>query len=94
MSSHSATIPAQRREAQKGSGGSSAVWKVVVLLLGIAVGVLAITAVVAVQAADEARDEATAGSAAPATAHPRPLQPCEHGQYVERREPAAASSQE
>ena len=68
MSSHSATIPAQRREAEKGSGGSSAVWKVVVLLLGIAVGVLAITAVVAVQAADEARDEATAGSAAPATA--------------------------
>ena len=68
MSSHSATIPAQPRDAQKGSGGSSAVWKVVVLLLGIAVGVLAITAVVAVQAADEARDEATAGSAAPATA--------------------------
>ena len=68
MSSHSATIPAQRRDAQKGSGGSSAVWKVVVLLLGIAVGLLAITAVVAVQAADEARDEATAGAAAPATA--------------------------
>lgn len=68
MSSHSATIPAQRREGQKGSGGSSAVWKVVVLLLGIAVGVLAIAAVVAVQAADEARDEATAGGAAPATA--------------------------
>ena len=68
MSSHSATIPAQRRESQKGPGGSGAVWKVVVLLLGIAVGVLAITAVVAVQAADEARDEATAGGAAPATA--------------------------
>ena len=67
MSSHSATIPAHRREAPKGSG-SGAVWKVVVLLLGIAVGVLAITAVVAVQAADEARDEATAGGAAPATA--------------------------
>jgi nitrite reductase (NO-forming) len=68
MSSHSATIPARRREAQKGSGGSSAVWKVVVLLLGIAVGVLAIAAVVAVQAADEARDEATSGAVAPATA--------------------------
>jgi len=68
MSSHSATIPARRREAQKGSGGSSAVWKVVVLLLGIAVGVLAISAVVAVQAADEARDEATSGAVAPATA--------------------------
>ena len=68
MSSHSGTIPARQREAQTGSGGSSAVWKVVVLLLGIAVGVLAIAAVVAVQAADEARDEATAGGAAPATA--------------------------
>ena len=68
MSSHSATIPARRREAQEGSGGSSVVWKVVVLLLGIAVGVLAIAAVVAVQAADEARDEATSGAVAPATA--------------------------
>jgi nitrite reductase (NO-forming) len=68
MSSHPATIPAPRREAPRGSGGASALWKVVALLLGIAVGVLAISAVVAVQAADEARDEATAGGAAPATA--------------------------
>jgi nitrite reductase (NO-forming) len=67
MSSHSATAPAQRRAA-RGPGGSSAVWKVVVLLLGIAVGVLAIAAVAAVKAADEARDEAAAGGAAPATA--------------------------
>ena len=68
MSSHPATISAPRPEAQRGSGGGSAVWKVVVLLLGIAVGVLAIAAVAAVQAADEARDEAAAGGAAPATA--------------------------
>ena len=49
-------------------------WKVVVLLLGVAVGVLAIAAVVATQAADEARDEAKAAtsgdtSAASATPH-------------------------
>ena len=67
MSSHPATIPAPRRE--QGSGGASAGWKVVVLLLGIAVGVLAIAAVAAVQAADEARDEAgSAEAASPATA--------------------------
>ena len=67
MSSHPATIPAPRRE--EGSGGASAGWKVVVLLLGIAVGVLAIAAVAAVQAADEARDEAgSAEAASPATA--------------------------
>jgi len=67
MSSHQATIPAPRRE--QGSGGASAGWKVVVLLLGIAVGVLAIAAVAAVQAADEARDEAgSAEAASPATA--------------------------
>jgi len=62
MSSHQATIPAPRRE--QGSGGASAGWKVVVLLLGIAVGVLAIAAVAAVQAADEARDEAGSAEAA------------------------------
>ena len=62
MSSHPATIPAPRRE--EGSGGASAGWKVVVLLLGIAVGVLAIAAVAAVQAADEARDEAGSAEAA------------------------------
>ena len=41
-------------------------WKVVVLLLGVAVGVLAIAAVVATQAADEARDEAKAATSADA----------------------------
>ena len=49
MSSHSAPIP-RRCEARGAPGGSSAVWKVVVMLLGIAVGVLSIAAVVAVQA--------------------------------------------
>ena len=74
MSSHPATIPAPRREA--GPGGASAGWKVVVLLLGIAVGVLAIAAVAAVQAADQARDEvgavtdpATAATPATPAAH-------------------------
>ena len=55
MSSHPATIGAPHRD--RGPGGTSAFWKVAVLLLGIAVGVLAIAAVAAVQAADEARDE-------------------------------------
>ncbi len=55
MSSHPATIRAPHRDT--GPGGTSAIWKVAVLLLGIAVGVLAIAAVAAAQAADEARDE-------------------------------------
>ncbi|HEY7178997.1 MAG TPA: multicopper oxidase domain-containing protein [Gaiella sp.] len=63
MSSHPATVTPPRRET--GPGGSSAGWKVLVLLLGIAVGVLAIAAIAAVQAADEARDEA--GAAQPAS---------------------------
>ena len=73
MSSHPVSISASRREAGSGAGG--AVWKVVVLLLGVAVGVLAIAAVVATQAADEARDEAKAATsagtsaAAPQSAH-------------------------
>jgi len=70
MSSHPATVPAPRRES--GSRGASAGWKVAVLLLGIAVGVLAIAAVAAVQAADEARDDVAAAghaSATPATTH-------------------------
>jgi nitrite reductase (NO-forming) len=57
MSSHPASMPAPRGA---GGEGSSAVWKVAVLLLGIAVGVLAIAAVAAMQAADEARDDARA----------------------------------
>ena len=71
MSSHSASMPGQSRPAPEVHGGASAVWKVVALLLGFAVGALAIAAVVAVQAADQARDEAaaaTGGVAAPAGA--------------------------
>jgi nitrite reductase (NO-forming) len=45
-------------------------WKVAVLLLGIAVGVLAIAAVAAVQAADEARDEVDAAAQTSSTAAP------------------------
>ena len=71
MSSHPATVPTPRPAG--GPGGSSAVWKVVVLLLGIAVGVLAIAAVAAVQAADQARDDVGAvtqpGSTATAAGH-------------------------
>jgi nitrite reductase (NO-forming) len=58
LSSHPVSIAAPRREA----GGGGAVWKVVVLLLGVAVGILAIAAVVATQAADEARDQARAAT--------------------------------
>jgi nitrite reductase (NO-forming) len=70
MSSHSASIPGQRRRADGSAGGGGAIWKVAVLLLGFAVGVLSIAAVVAVQAADQARDDAaaaTGGTAAGAT---------------------------
>src|SRR5262245_6656389 len=60
MSSHPATVPSPHPTG--GPSGSSAFWKVAVLLLGIAVGVLAIAAVAAVQAADEARDEVGAAT--------------------------------
>ncbi len=61
MASYQASTPARYQPApQKGSG---ALVKVVALFLGIAVGVLAIVAVVLMQAADEARDEVNAASA-------------------------------
>jgi nitrite reductase (NO-forming) len=61
MASYQASTPARYQPApQKGSG---ALIKVVALFLGIAVGVLAIVAVVLMQAADEARDEVNAASA-------------------------------
>jgi nitrite reductase (NO-forming) len=51
-------------------GGTGGALKIVSLMLGLAVGVLAIAAVVLMQAADEARDEArTAGQPAAATPH-------------------------
>jgi nitrite reductase (NO-forming) len=65
MSSHPATVAPPHPTGSP--GGSSAVWKVIVLLLGFAVGVLAIAAVAAVQAADQARDEVGAATQ-PATA--------------------------
>jgi nitrite reductase (NO-forming) len=65
MSSHPASMPAPRGA---GGEGSSAAWKVAVLLLGIAVGVLAIAAVAAMQAADEARDDARASENGTGTA--------------------------
>ncbi|HEY9456609.1 MAG TPA: multicopper oxidase domain-containing protein [Gaiella sp.] len=68
MSSHPATIGAPHRET--GPRGTSAFWKVAVLLLGIAVGVLAIAAVAAVQAADEARDDVGTAAQQSATATP------------------------
>ncbi len=68
MSSQPATIRAPHRDT--GPGGTSAIWKVAVLLLGIAVGVLAIAAVAAVQAADEARDEVGTAAQQSATGTP------------------------
>ena len=60
MSSHPVSLRAPRGRA--GDGASGAVWMVVALLLGFAVGVLAIAAVVAMLAADQARDEAGAAA--------------------------------
>jgi len=68
MSSQPATIRAPHRDT--GPGGTSAIWKVAVLLLGIAVGVLAIAAVAAVQAADEARDDVGTAAQQSGTATP------------------------
>ena len=67
MSTHAASTPARfsRRDRPKGVGALAAV---VVLLLAIAVGALAITAIVAAQAADEARDDVNTGGAGTATA--------------------------
>jgi nitrite reductase (NO-forming) len=67
MSSHQVTVPALRGRPDRESA-PNAFWKVATLLLGIAVGVLAIAAVIAVQAADEARDDAHAGTGAGAAA--------------------------
>lgn len=66
MATYPATTP---RPATPDDGrGSGALVKVIALLLGIAVGVLAIAAVVMMQAADDARDEANAADAQPAAA--------------------------
>lgn len=67
MSSHPVSIPATS-SAGDVPGGSGAGWKVVALLLGIAVGVLGIVAVAMLQAADEARDDARSATAPASTA--------------------------
>ena len=68
MSTHTASSPARlggRREGGKGVGPLAAV---VVLLLAVGVAALAIAAIVAAQAADEARDDVNARALAPAQA--------------------------
>jgi hypothetical protein len=67
MSSYPAPrrAPYRRGSVDSKSGGSGALVKVIALMLGLAVGVLAITAVVLMQAADEARDEAKTARAEP-----------------------------
>jgi len=71
MSSYPATTPTSNRPTDVASeSGSSALLRVVAILLGIAVGVLGIAAVVSMQAADEARDEAKAAGAQPTTTAP------------------------
>jgi nitrite reductase (NO-forming) len=57
------SYPVSRREDHSGSGTGV---KVLALFLGIAVGILGIAAVMLMQAADEARDEAKAASGGPA----------------------------
>jgi nitrite reductase (NO-forming) len=55
-----ATYPASRPSYRRPDGGSDVGVRVLALFLGLAVGVLAILAVVLVRVADDARDEATA----------------------------------
>jgi nitrite reductase (NO-forming) len=74
MASYQASTPARYQQApEKGSG---ALLKVVATFLGIAVGVLIVVAVVMMQAADEARDEA---NAATATTDPSSLSAADNG---------------
>ena len=69
MASYPEITPAPyRRRPPKTESGSGALLKVVALMLGLAVGVLAVVAVVVMQAADEARDDVNASTAQPATA--------------------------
>ena len=63
MSTHTASGPARlggRRDGRKGVGPLAAV---VVLLLAVGVAALALAAIVAAQAADEARDDVRSGAA-------------------------------
>jgi nitrite reductase (NO-forming) len=64
MATYHAPSPAYRRGG--GEKNAGVLLKVVALFLGIAVGVLAVVAVVMMQAADEARDEVNSASGTPA----------------------------
>ena len=66
MSNQPASIPAPLARGPR-RDDASIPWKVVTLLLGLAVGTLAVVAVALVQVADDARDEAR-GAGAPGTA--------------------------
>ncbi|MGH3014154.1 MAG: multicopper oxidase domain-containing protein [Gaiellaceae bacterium] len=69
MASYPEITPAPyRRRPQKEESGSGALLKIVALMLGLAVGVLAVVAVVVMQAADEARDDVNAGAVQPEAA--------------------------
>jgi len=69
MASYPETTPASyRRRPPKQESGSGPLLKIVALMLGLAVGVLAVVAVVVMQAADEARDDVNATAAQPAAA--------------------------
>jgi nitrite reductase (NO-forming) len=65
MSTHTMSARAHRRQGERRGVGPLAA--VVVLLLAVAVGALAIAAIVAAQAADEARDDVNAGGVTAAT---------------------------
>jgi nitrite reductase (NO-forming) len=67
MSSFQVSRPAPHTQASHEEGGSGTAVKILALFLGLAVGVLAIAAVMLMQAADEARDEAKAAGAQPVT---------------------------
>ena len=67
MSSFQVSRSAPDTQASHEEGGSGTAVKILALFLGLAVGVLAIAAVMLMQAADEARDEAKAAGAQPVT---------------------------
>jgi nitrite reductase (NO-forming) len=66
MSTHTAT-PARLRRRPEGGGRLGPLAAVVVLLLAVGVGALAIAALAAAQAADEARDDVVSGGVAAAS---------------------------
>ncbi|HJU47089.1 MAG TPA: multicopper oxidase domain-containing protein [Gaiellaceae bacterium] len=66
MATYHAPTPTYHRSAGDEKGGG-VLLKVVALFLGIAVGILAVAAVVMMQAADEARDDVNAVAGTPAT---------------------------